>query len=120
MMAALYLQVSIVSQALIFVTRSRSWSFAERPGLLLLFGFVAAQLFCKDRRMWLGLGRCHLALQCGNIYSASLTQICDPLRFKWESLGYPFGKQVFLWFFDSLVLVLTFFFSCKDCFYYKD
>ncbi|KAF5821972.1 putative P-type H(+)-exporting transporter [Helianthus annuus] len=26
MMAALYLQVSIVSQALIFVTRSRSWS----------------------------------------------------------------------------------------------
>ncbi|KAL7160887.1 hypothetical protein ACSBR2_041515 [Camellia fascicularis] len=44
MMAALYLQVSIVSQALIFVTRSRSWSFAERPGLLLLFAFVAAQL----------------------------------------------------------------------------
>ncbi|CAL5362588.1 unnamed protein product [Camellia sinensis] len=43
-MAALYLQVSIVSQALIFVTRSRSWSFAERPGLLLLFAFVAAQL----------------------------------------------------------------------------
>ncbi|KAF5936062.1 hypothetical protein HYC85_027191, partial [Camellia sinensis] len=44
MMATLYLQVSIVSQALIFVTRSRSWSFAERPGLLLLFAFVAAQL----------------------------------------------------------------------------
>ncbi|CAL5322873.1 unnamed protein product [Camellia sinensis] len=44
MMAALYLQVSIVSQALIFVTRSRSWSFAERPGLLLLFAFVTAQL----------------------------------------------------------------------------
>ena len=33
--SALYLQVSIVSQALIFVTRSRSWSFVERPGLLL-------------------------------------------------------------------------------------
>ncbi|KAF5951965.1 hypothetical protein HYC85_009909 [Camellia sinensis] len=44
MMAALYLQVSIVSQVLIFVTRSRSWSFAERPGLLLLFAIVAAQL----------------------------------------------------------------------------
>ncbi|CAA3014270.1 ATPase 9, plasma membrane-type [Olea europaea subsp. europaea] len=29
--SALYLQVSIVSQALIFVTRSRSWSFMERP-----------------------------------------------------------------------------------------
>ncbi|XP_039028235.1 plasma membrane ATPase 4-like isoform X2 [Hibiscus syriacus] len=44
MMAALYLQVSIVSQALIFVTRSRSWSFVERPGLLLVGAFMAAQL----------------------------------------------------------------------------
>ncbi|CAI9761258.1 unnamed protein product [Fraxinus pennsylvanica] len=44
MMAALYLQVSIISQALIFVTRSRSWSFMERPGLLLLTAFVIAQL----------------------------------------------------------------------------
>ncbi|PRQ37290.1 putative proton-exporting ATPase [Rosa chinensis] len=43
-MAALYLQVSIVSQALIFVTRSRSWSFMERPGLLLLGAFAIAQL----------------------------------------------------------------------------
>ncbi|KAF5456339.1 hypothetical protein F2P56_025834 [Juglans regia] len=44
MMAALYLQVSIVSQALIFVTRSRSWSYAERPGLLLITAFCIAQL----------------------------------------------------------------------------
>eukprot|EP00262_Sarcandra_glabra_P008394 TRINITY_DN2191_c0_g1_i3.p1 TRINITY_DN2191_c0_g1~~TRINITY_DN2191_c0_g1_i3.p1 ORF type:complete len:367 (+),score=47.55 TRINITY_DN2191_c0_g1_i3:1049-2149(+) len=44
LMAALYLQVSIVSQALIFVTRSRSWSFVERPGLLLMSAFIAAQL----------------------------------------------------------------------------
>nr|AAB41898.1 H+-transporting ATPase [Mesembryanthemum crystallinum] len=44
MMAALYLQVSAISQALIFVTRSRSWSFAERPGLMLLGAFVVAQL----------------------------------------------------------------------------
>ncbi|KAG6414180.1 hypothetical protein SASPL_126898 [Salvia splendens] len=42
--AALYLQVSIISQALIFVTRSRGWSFVERPGLLLVFAFFAAQL----------------------------------------------------------------------------
>jgi H+-transporting ATPase len=42
--AAVYLQVSIVSQALIFVTRSRSWSFVERPGSLLLVAFVVAQL----------------------------------------------------------------------------
>ncbi|CAA2995538.1 plasma membrane ATPase 4 [Olea europaea subsp. europaea] len=44
MMAALYLQVSIISQALIFVTRSRSWSFIERPGLLLLTAFFIAQM----------------------------------------------------------------------------
>ncbi|KAK1413108.1 hypothetical protein QVD17_34874 [Tagetes erecta] len=44
LMSALYLQVSIISQALIFVTRSRSWSFVERPGLLLLFAFFVAQL----------------------------------------------------------------------------
>lgn len=42
--AALYLQVSIVSQALIFVTRSRSWSYVERPGMLLLGAFLIAQL----------------------------------------------------------------------------
>lgn len=42
--AAIYLQVSIVSQALIFVTRSQSWSFMERPGILLMCAFVVAQL----------------------------------------------------------------------------
>ncbi|KAK4479490.1 hypothetical protein RD792_015004 [Penstemon davidsonii] len=42
--AALYLQVSIISQALIFVTRSRSWSFVERPGFLLMAAFLVAQL----------------------------------------------------------------------------
>ncbi|KAL3618377.1 Plasma membrane ATPase 4 [Castilleja foliolosa] len=42
--SAVYLQVSIVSQALIFVTRSRSWSYVERPGLLLVFAFFVAQL----------------------------------------------------------------------------
>ncbi|WRX20615.1 Cation-transporting P-type ATPase [Theobroma cacao] len=42
--SAIYLQVSIISQALIFVTRARSWSYVERPGLLLVTAFVAAQL----------------------------------------------------------------------------
>lgn len=42
--AALYLQVSIISQALIFVTRSRSWSFVERPGVMLVGAFLVAQL----------------------------------------------------------------------------
>lgn len=42
--SALYLQVSTISQALIFVTRSRGWSFTERPGLLLVTAFIIAQL----------------------------------------------------------------------------
>ncbi|XP_065849970.1 ATPase 8, plasma membrane-type-like [Euphorbia lathyris] len=42
--AAVYLQVSIISQALIFVTRSRGWSFLERPGTLLMVAFAIAQL----------------------------------------------------------------------------
>lgn len=44
MTAALYLQVSIVIQALIFVNRSRSWSYVEHPGLLLVSAFAVAQL----------------------------------------------------------------------------
>ncbi|XP_065867209.1 ATPase 10, plasma membrane-type-like [Euphorbia lathyris] len=42
--SAVYLQISIISQALIFVTRSQSWSFMERPGTLLMIAFVVAQL----------------------------------------------------------------------------
>ncbi|EEF29056.1 H(\+)-transporting atpase plant/fungi plasma membrane type, putative [Ricinus communis] len=42
--AAVYLHVSIISQALIFVTRSQSFSFLERPGVLLMCAFVVAQL----------------------------------------------------------------------------
>ncbi|GFZ00702.1 H[+]-ATPase 7 [Actinidia rufa] len=42
--SAVYLQVSTISQALIFVTRSRGWSFTERPGLLLVIAFILAQL----------------------------------------------------------------------------
>lgn len=49
LMAALYLQVSIISQALIFVTRSRSWSYLERPGLLLVGAFIIAQLVTRSQ-----------------------------------------------------------------------
>ncbi|KAG2252663.1 hypothetical protein Bca52824_082799 [Brassica carinata] len=42
--SAIYFQVSIISQALIFVTRSRSWSYAERPGFWLIAAFFIAQL----------------------------------------------------------------------------
>ncbi|KAF0891285.1 hypothetical protein E2562_009461 [Oryza meyeriana var. granulata] len=42
--SAMYLQVSIISQALIFVTRSHGLSFLERPGALLICAFLLAQL----------------------------------------------------------------------------
>lgn len=42
--SAIYLQVSTISQALIFVTRARSWSYTERPGALLFSAFLVAQL----------------------------------------------------------------------------
>ncbi|XP_074329744.1 plasma membrane ATPase 1-like isoform X1 [Apium graveolens] len=42
--SAVYLQISTISQALIFVTRARGWSFTERPGLLLVVAFILAQL----------------------------------------------------------------------------
>ncbi|OAY70554.1 Plasma membrane ATPase 1 [Ananas comosus] len=48
--SAVYLQVSTISQALIFVTRSRSWSFVERPGLLLVTAFLVAQLIAFTRK----------------------------------------------------------------------
>ncbi|XP_074275880.1 plasma membrane ATPase-like isoform X2 [Silene latifolia] len=59
-MAAIYLQVSIVSQALIFVTRSRSWSFIERPGLLLVFAFFLAQLIATIIAVYANWGFAHI------------------------------------------------------------
>ncbi|KAL6659126.1 hypothetical protein ACP70R_003166 [Stipagrostis hirtigluma subsp. patula] len=56
MMSALYLQVSIISQALIFVTRSRGWCFAERPGLLLCAAFFVAQIIATLLAVYADLG----------------------------------------------------------------
>jgi hypothetical protein len=84
MMSALYLQVSIVSQALIFVTRSRSWSFVERPGVLLVTAFFLAQLV-----------RAKTATQQSNKYSAfnrklNLIPFC---RLQHSSLSTPTGNS---------------------------
>ncbi|CAO3613511.1 unnamed protein product [Cunninghamella echinulata] len=40
----IYLQVSTISQGLIFVTRSRGFFFMERPSVMLMIAFVVAQL----------------------------------------------------------------------------
>nr|BAM20989.1 plasma membrane H+-ATPase [Marchantia polymorpha] len=58
--AAVYLQVSIISQALIFVTRSRSWSFIERPGMLLFGAFWIAQLVATFIAVYANWGFAHI------------------------------------------------------------
>ncbi|KAI8088739.1 uncharacterized protein BX664DRAFT_379051 [Halteromyces radiatus] len=42
--SVVYLQVSTISQGLIFVTRSQSFFFLERPSVLLMCAFIVAQL----------------------------------------------------------------------------
>lgn len=42
--SVIYLQVSTISQALIFITRSQGWFFTERPSVILICAFVVAQL----------------------------------------------------------------------------
>ncbi|XP_021761848.1 ATPase 10, plasma membrane-type-like [Chenopodium quinoa] len=54
--SAIYLQVSVISQALIFVTRSQSWSFLERPGVLLMSAFVVAQLVASLITVYANIG----------------------------------------------------------------
>jgi H+-transporting ATPase len=42
--SVIYLQVSTISQGLIFITRSQGWFFMERPSILLMAAFIFAQL----------------------------------------------------------------------------
>ncbi|KAF7730805.1 plasma membrane H+-ATPase [Apophysomyces ossiformis] len=42
--SVVYLQVSTISQGLIFITRSQSWFFLERPSVYLMCAFIVAQL----------------------------------------------------------------------------
>ncbi|KAG0741849.1 hypothetical protein G6F62_007343 [Rhizopus arrhizus] len=42
--SVIYLQVSTISQALIFITRSRGFFFTERPSIMLMCAFIVAQL----------------------------------------------------------------------------
>jgi len=48
----IYLQVSTISQALIFITRSHSFFFLERPSRLLVSAFIIAQLIATFIAVW--------------------------------------------------------------------
>ncbi|MBA0563781.1 hypothetical protein Golob_008745, partial [Gossypium lobatum] len=85
--SAVYLQVSTISQALIFVTRSRGWSFTERPGLLLVTAFIIAQLVAtviSAQATWsfagiraVGWGWCGVIW----IYNILTYFLLDPIKF---------------------------------------
>ena len=48
----IYLQVSVISQALIFITRSRTFFFLERPSIILVGAFILAQLIATFIAVW--------------------------------------------------------------------
>ncbi|XP_056696464.1 ATPase 8, plasma membrane-type isoform X2 [Spinacia oleracea] len=50
--SAIYMQVTNISRTLIFITRTLSWSFLERPGALLMSAFVVAQLVFNNPMEW--------------------------------------------------------------------
>lgn len=52
----IYLQVSTISQALIFITRSRSFFFLERPSIILVIAFILAQLVATFIAVWANWG----------------------------------------------------------------
>ncbi|KAL5228843.1 hypothetical protein ABZP36_017108 [Zizania latifolia] len=104
LMAALYLQVSIISQALIFVARLRSWSFVEQTGLLLVFTFFAAQLvamtiavyaewdFCRMEGIGWRWGGAPSGPSASSPTSPSIAQGHHPLLPQRQGLG-PYPEQ---------------------------
>jgi H+-transporting ATPase len=62
--SVIYLQVSIVSQALIFVTRAKTWSFKSKPGMWLLGAFFLAQLIATLIAVYASWGFAHMS-GCG-------------------------------------------------------
>jgi H+-transporting ATPase len=85
--SAIYLQVSTISQALIFVTRSRGWSFLERPGLLLCGAFIIAQLVATWMSAKLTWGPAGIHAIGGKwtiviwLYNIVTYMLLDPIKF---------------------------------------
>ncbi|KAK9275259.1 hypothetical protein L1049_022521 [Liquidambar formosana] len=85
--SAIYLQVSIISQALIFVTRSRGWSFMERPGLLLVAAFIIAQLVAtviSAKATWSFAGIKQIGWRWTGViwlYNIVTYMLLDPIKF---------------------------------------
>ncbi|KAJ2412334.1 hypothetical protein GGF41_006153 [Coemansia sp. RSA 2531] len=59
--SVIYLQVSILSQGLIFVTRSQGFFFTERPSTFLMLAFVVAQLVATFITVYANWGFTHIS-----------------------------------------------------------
>ncbi|RCH90680.1 hypothetical protein CU098_000897, partial [Rhizopus stolonifer] len=62
--SVIYLQVSTISQALIFITRSRGFFFSERPSIMLMCAFIVAQLVATFIAVYANWGFTHIQ-PCG-------------------------------------------------------
>ncbi|CAF0907616.1 unnamed protein product [Adineta ricciae] len=65
----IYLQVSTISQALIFITRSHSFFFLERPSIVLVGAFLIAQLIATFIAVWANWNFTHIH-GCGWTWAA--------------------------------------------------
>ncbi|MCO5550370.1 hypothetical protein L7F22_003854 [Adiantum nelumboides] len=102
----IYLQVAMISQALIFVTRSQSWSFLERPSVWLLAAFAIAQAIASTiaaEADW-GFTLLPLFLEVGLVSFGSGTSFGEYLReIERDDLASPlFSPQNLLFLFRSL------------------
>ena len=95
----LYLQVSSISQALIFITRSRGFCFTERPTTLLLIAFVITQLCATLITVYADWGFTYIS-GCGWTWAGKKT-FYDEEQHQGEIYLYPLGIvwiYNFIWF----------------------
>jgi H+-transporting ATPase len=76
----LYLQVAVISQALIFVTRSHGFFFMERPSYALLGAFCIAQLISSIIAAYADWGFTKIAKISGGWIGIVWVWVCFLLR----------------------------------------
>lgn len=78
--AMIYLQVSSISQGLIFITRSRGFCFTERPAILLVAAFGITQLCATLIAVYANWGFTHIQ-GCGWTWAGKLFSIYKKINF---------------------------------------
>lgn len=109
----IYLQVSTISQALIFVTRSRGFFFMERPSIILVIAFIIAQMIATVIAVYANWGFTDIE-GCGWAWAAIVWVWnviwffpLDLLKVKENKYCFHFLKMISLLICYSLDFVLT-------------